>query len=108
LLPNAIGGALTAAENRERSLVHRCDLGGRETREGKRERGSDREDAHVGNMIPAPLGSVHASGAGVRKMRSLTRCRMRSYIARPLAAVASVGRPIEPALSLGTRKWPRR
>ena len=101
--PMRSAGTGASTSDREGALVHRGNLGGGKARQRERERDDQRECAHVRNMIPAAQGRVHSSSAGVRKIRSLMRCRMRSYIARPFSAVASDGRPMDPALSFGTR-----
>jgi hypothetical protein len=57
--------------------------------------------------LPASEPSYYSAGAGARKIRSLILSKMRSYKSLPFSAVDSVGRPIEPALPLGTVSHPR-
>src|SRR5689334_14221487 len=50
----------------------------------------------------------YSDGAGARNIRSLILAYIRSYNCFPFSAEASDGRPIDPALPLGTVSQPRR
>jgi hypothetical protein len=50
----------------------------------------------------------HSASDGARKILSLMRDLILSYRTRPFSALASDGRPMLPALLLGTLSWPRR
>jgi len=61
------------------------------------------------NTLNVPLRRRdYSAGAGARKIRSLIFENIRSYMRFPFSASASDGRPIEPALPLGTVSQPRR